>query len=222
MKKQDVLLGIWFLAVTFAFSSCQKSEATSDKLELVTLTPNEQLSIKDIDFKNFTYPWTKEQELDEKEFTLKDGKKETNEDKSNGASFSSIEFGDVTNDGEEEAVISISPITGGNCSCNMIYIYSLQNGNPKLLWSFDTNDRADGGFKRAYAEDGNLIIETFGDNKFEDGKWDFNLPENGAKGLCCPTAYTKIHFRWNGRKFEVEGKPELFDYDWRNQLGESK
>ena len=126
-----------------------------------------------------------------------------------------IEYGDVTNDRNEEAMINIQPITGGNCQCEMVFIYTLKNKKPKLLWSFDTWDRAEGGFKKIYAENSNLAVETFGDNKFENGKWEFNFPKDNFSGYCCPTAYTKIIFKWNGENFVPFGERQVFDYDWK-------
>jgi hypothetical protein len=231
MKNQKVLLmAIGVLIIAIAFSACQKSTAenkqeqpqSSPTVSPITdsspiSTPNAVSSVREVDFKNFTYTWTKGQEIDEKEFTLKDGEKEMT-DKTNGASLYKVEYGDVTSDGVEEAMISLAPETGGNCSCEMVYIYTLENQRPKLLWSFDTEDRAQGGLKRVYANKSELIVETFGDNKFENDQWSFSLPKDKFGGLCCPTAYTKIRFKWNGEKFAVAGKPELFDYDWKKEM----
>lgn len=172
-------------------------------------------SIRKVDFENFTFPWTKEQGAPDL-FTLKDGKKERIGDES-GADLQPIEYGDVTNDNQEEAMISISPETGGNCQCYMVYIYTLKKGKPELLWNFDTWDRAEGGFKRAYAENGYLVVELFGEDKYENGKWHYDIAEGKFNGLCCPTTVTKFHFQWNGRKFVLAGKPEMFDYDWKKR-----
>jgi len=114
--------------------------------------------------------------------------------------------------------LNIYPWSGGNCSCDMVFIYTLQNKTPKLLWSFDTWDKADGGFKRAYAENSELIVELFGDDKFENDEWEFDFPKGKVIGYCCPTAYTKIRFKWNGEKFTAQGTPELFDYDWKKEM----
>lgn len=236
-----LLLQIIVMVIVLVFSGCQKKVADNSSLSLPQPSVTPQLitssspiseatpiyksysSIRTIDFKNFNFPWTEGQELDKKWFTLIRGKKESSESEKegemeNGARFGSVEFGDVTNDRIEEAMVQLYPITGGNCSCEMIYIYAVENKKPKLLWSFDTEDRASGGFKRAYSEKGNLVIETFGDNKFENGKWDFRMPKDKPSGLCCPTAYTKIVFKWNGEKFVPTGERQVFDYDWRKKI----
>lgn len=132
-----------------------------------------------------------------------------------GASIQKIEYGDANNDGAEDAIVSIVAETGGNCSCDMVYIYSLDDNKPKLLWAFGTGDRAEGGLKKIYAENGELVVQLFGDNKFENDKWKYSIAEGKFNGYCCPTTYTKIRFKWNGEKFIAQGKPELFDYDWK-------
>lgn len=178
-------------------------------------------SITDIDFKNFTFPWTKDQGSPEL-FTLKDGKKGRISDDDTEATLQKIEYGDVTNDGKKEAMISIYPWSGGNCQCEMVYIYTLKDGKPLLLWSFDTWDRAIGGFKKAYSEKGILIIELFGDDKFENDEWEFDSPEGKFSGYCCPTAFTRIRFHWYGSKFVPTGKREIFDYDWNKRTKENE
>ena len=235
MKMRNVLAtAIWVLTMAFTFLSCQRSAAENRQAQVQpsptispikdsspTTSPREVSSIREIDFKNFTYTWTEAQEFDEKEFTLENGEKEKTEEVS-GAVLLEVEYGDVTNDDIEEAMVSLAPETGGNCSCEMVYIFTLENKRPKLLWSFDTEDRAQGGLKRVYANKSELIVETFGDNKFENDKWSFSLPKDKFGGLCCPTAYTKNRFKWNGEKFAVAGKPELFDYDWKKQINKNQ
>lgn len=99
----------------------------------------------------------------------------------------------------------------------MVFVYTLENEKPKLLWSFDTWDGAQGGLKKVYAKNGKLIVDIFGAAKFENNEWDFRMPEGRADGLCCPTAYTKISFEWNGEKFTPVGNREIYDYDWKKQ-----
>lgn len=229
MKDEKFLvLKILVLAMTLAFLACQKSETengsissspSTSPLQTLSQTPSidSDLPIRKIDFKNFTYPWTKDLSTkDEKTFTLKDGEIPFEREGQMGVSLAKIEYADVTGDDTDEAILVISLQTGGSAVPNLVYIYTAENEIPKLLWSFDTGDRAQGGLKGVYAENGKLVVETFGSSKFENDEWEFKFPEKIA-GYCCPTAYTKIHFKWNGKKFAVEGKPELFDYNWKNR-----
>jgi hypothetical protein len=229
------LVVIRVLFIAFAFSACQKN--TAENVDVAPLSDNStpasapspkslavkksDSSVRKIDFKNFTYPLTKDQGGGNGEtFTLKNGKQEGNENQGE-ATLQTIEYGDATGDGSEDAMISVYPYSGGNCQCYMVFIYALENKKPKLLWSFDTWDKAEGGFKRVYSENDELIVELFGDSRFEDGKWNFTIPEGKFKGLCCPTVYTKSRFKWNGEKFVVEGTPEMFDFDWEKQRKEN-
>ena len=227
--RRKIIPILLLLVSTFVFSACQKSAAENTQIESQSLptispalsispipAPNLDSPIRKIDFENFSYPWTDNQ--GDGNFTLKNGKKARVGEGDIEATLQKVEFGDVTNDGEEEAMLNIYPWSGGNCSCDMVFIYTLQNKTPKLLWSFDTWDKADGGFKRAYAENSELIVELFGDDKFENDEWEFDFPKGKVSGYCCPTAYTKIRFKWNGEKFTAQGTPELFDYDWKKEM----
>lgn len=238
MKDTTLMLKILVLIIIFVFSGCQKSTAEKENiLPLSVISPTQTLNptpepnldspIRKVDFENFKYPWVYQNlegvnfselnnNLDIDYFELKNGIKEKTE-QNDGVILQKIEYGDVTGDGKEEAIFSIYPDTGGNCSCNLLYIYAYDSKKTKLLWGFGTGDRAKGGFKKAYAENGELVIELFGDNKFENDKWNYDIAEGKFTGLCCPTTFTKIRFKWNGKKFVADGNPELFDYDWKNQ-----
>ena len=224
-KFTSIILAI---IITFTFSACQKSEAdkiTDSTLPTIsvsqipspTQTPAINSPIRKIDFENFKYPWTEDlSSPDDETFTLKKGERPFERNGQMGISLGKIEYADVTNDGEEDAIMSMSVQTGGSSMPSMIYIYTLQNNSPKLLWHFDTGDRAEGGLKNIYAASGNFIIELFGDDQFENGEWKYDIPENKFKGLCCPTVFTKFKFKWTGEKFVEAGKPALFDYDNSN------
>jgi hypothetical protein len=214
------------ILTSVVFIACQKTEVENTSLPFTatspTVKPVSDSPIRKIDFKNFTFPWTEGlTSEDEKTFIIKNGGRKVKKDDM-GVSLSKVEYGDVTGDSDEEAILVFSVQTGGSAVPNMVHIYKIENKKPKMLWNFDTGDRAEGGFKKACAENGNLVVETFGDNKFEDDKWSFNLPKEGAGGLCCPTAFTKIVFKWNGEKFVPFGERQVFDYDWKKDQQSSK
>ncbi|MDQ6788646.1 MAG: hypothetical protein M3033_17725 [Acidobacteriota bacterium] len=228
MRKQNILLiTICVLAITFAFSACQKSVAGNSVVsseispnQVSSKTPSPRLNspIRKIDFRNFTYPWTEGLSTkDEKNFTLKDGEIPFERDGQMGVSLEKIEYVDITGDGADEAILIISLQTGGSAVPNVVYVYTIEKEKPKLLWSFYTGDRAEGGLKKVYAENGNLIVELFSNNKFIESKNEFEFPSELElkNGLCCPTNFTQFRFKWNGEKFVVKGKPELFEYDMK-------
>ncbi len=154
--KDKLLIKFLIAAIVFTFSACQKSEADNinispSKAFSSPQTPNPISSpaldspVRKVDFKNFTYPWTEDLSSKfEKTFTLKNGERPYEPHGSMGISLDKIEYVDVTNDTVDEAILTISLQTGGSAMPNIIYIYSLENEKPKLLWSFDTGDRAEG------------------------------------------------------------------------------
>lgn len=227
MKVERYLITAILLLMAI-ISACQRSKSENGNLTIsqpspilsstISRTSETQTgkiysSIRKVDFRNFTYAYPGDSS---EKITLVDGNKEQTENE-DGGGLGEIEYGDVTNDGKEEAFLRIQPITGGNCQCEMVFVYTLENEKPKLLWSFDTWDGAQGGLKKVYAKNGKLIVEIFGAAKFENNEWDFRMPEGRADGLCCPTAYTKISFEWNGEKFTPVGNREIYDYDWKKQ-----
>jgi len=218
MKKQKFLLEtIWILVLTFAFSACQNSLNKNNQAQSQfadSPTPEEKLLIRKIDFKNFTYPG----KTGEKIFTLTNGEEPFGQLKDIAFSLKSIEYADLTNDKEDEAIIHIS-VQYGAGSSGLLYVYTLENNKPKILWYVESGYGAEGELKKVYAENSSLIIELFGDNKFIENTDEFKFPDQKdiPKDLCCPTTFTKFRFIWNGKKFVVEGKSELLDYERKDQ-----
>ncbi|MGI8884512.1 MAG: hypothetical protein ACR2IA_09750, partial [Pyrinomonadaceae bacterium] len=120
-----------------------------------------------------------------------------------------------------DAILLISLQTGESRTPNMVYIYSSEKEQPKLLWNFKTDDGAEGGLKKVYAENGGLIVELFGENKLINNKWETNTSQGRYKGLCCPISYTKTKLNWNGNSFVVAGEPEFLVYISENQTDTS-
>lgn len=163
-------------------------------------------------FANFTYPARPlfEGADNRKSLTLKDGifHPEFNERgyiKRMGAYLKYVEFADVTGDRHEEAIVAL----GNLCDCSGewfgIYIYKLQRRRPgRLLWAFQTGDRAYGGLRRVYARQSKLVVELYGHGSGP------NLPPPGYNGAyCCNEDYTRRSYKWNGSRFVQEGKARL-------------
>jgi len=158
-------------------------------------------SIRDVDFENFTYPLPKDL-IDptdrDKTFKLKNGERpETRfaDGTVNEMGISlvgKIKYGDVTGDGREEAVIFMSILTGGTAMPGIIYVYTMQGNRPKMLWNLTTGDRAFGGYRNAYVQNGQLVIELFS-------------PESG-QGNCCSTKYIRTTYDWRGKRFKIKKK----------------
>jgi hypothetical protein len=160
-------------------------------------------SIHSVDFANFTYPWTSGLTIrgGTKTFSLRDGKRPEIRDASGyvdkiGVYLEEVSYGDVTGDGIEEAIIFMSILTGVSAMPGQVYIYTLRGNQPKLLWSFSTGDRAENGFRKVYADSGNLVVEL-------------NGPRRTEEGLCCPERFTRTRYQWRGGRFRRKGRKEI-------------
>lgn len=100
----------------------------------------------------------------------------------------------MSGDGVEDAIVVLAPVLTGSATPLVIYIYTLKDSGPKLLWAFSSGDRADGGLRRAYGDKGRLIVEQFSPIK--------------SKGACCPTRFTRTAYAWDGSSFKQRGAVE--------------
>src|SRR5262245_30069795 len=124
-----------------------------------------------------------------------------------GVHLSRVSYCDVTGDGQEEAIVVLSILTGGSAMPNCVYVYTWDQRRPKLLWAFDTGDRADGGLRRVKAENGRLLVELYGNGKLI-GK-DSGADDKTNRGSCCPTLFTRAYYKWTGKGFRLVSKPKV-------------
>lgn len=115
-----------------------------------------------------------------------------------------LDFGDITGDGLEDAIIVLAPVLSGSATPLVTYIYTLNDNGPKLAWAFSSGDRAYGGLRRAYGENGRLVVELFS-------------PIN-SKGACCPTQFTRTTYAWDRGSFKQRGTVETIP----NSTGSSR
>ncbi len=164
-------------------------------------------SIRSIDFQNFTYPRVGEQRayIRRKTFTLKAGEYLEHEIE-DGMHFGGVVYGDVTGDGSEEAIAILGIQNRGSAIPNCVYIYTLKHSQPSLLWGFVTGDRADGGLRRIYVEEGELVIELYGKGTRIGGK----LYGTEMVGACCAKSVTRTRYRWRRDRFRPQGRSEVF------------
>ena len=159
------------------------------------LTPTQ--AIRSIDFSNLAFPHYPVYIGDR-------GKKKYITTKPGDNRPALLNYGDVTGDSLEEAMMMLGIENRGSAIPEIVYIFTLQNGRPKLLWSLETGDRADGGFRNAYADHGELIVELFGKDRII-GSYLYR----GEEGLCCPSSFTRARYQWNGAEFRLKGAPEV-------------
>jgi hypothetical protein len=199
-----------------------QSEVTDDRFK----TTNSPLG--SIDFKNYSYPlphgW---QNPDGSDLTLTNGKldpvsadtdlgmdpDEAAEAKSQrriGGAYVSKRFFDVTNDGEDEAFVIIKIETTGSAVPQIVYVYTWKQDKPELIWYFRTGDRADGGLKDIRAENGELVLELYGQDRFLLGEAETSKITDDYEQICCPTYFTRTFYKWNGKNFQMQGKRLTF------------
>ena len=160
--------------------------------------------LTEADFLNMTYPLPRGwQHIDSKEISLIDGKRRMSETKI-GMSFVTKKFGDVNGDGVDEAFVILRVDTGGSATPHIVYVFAIEEGEPEIIWYFRTGDRADGGLKNIYAENDELIVELFGQDRYIFDSME-TLPIVGDKPqLCCPTSFTKNRYKRVAKRFELQ------------------
>jgi len=198
--------------------------------------PNLQASILDdrfkktnsplgtFDFKNFTYPLPRGwQNPDSSDATLTNGHLEPifeavhdemdDEEKAQarsarriGMSYVTTRYMDATGDGQDEAFVILKVETTGSAIPQFVYIYEWKNDKPELIWYFRTGDRADGGLKDFRIENGELVVELYGQDRFLLGGIETNKITGDEEQLCCPTYFTRTLYKWNGKTFQLDKK----------------
>ena len=182
------LLQITVLIITLIFCSSAFAQTSNS-------------NIRSANFSNFTYPWVIENSVYPNEsFTLKNGELSPTYDErgikdEDGVVFESVKYSDITGDGEEEAIVFLSVVTGGSSIPGIIYIYTWQNNHPKLIWFRATGDRADGGLRHMYTENGDFVLEL-------------NSPL-GALGAGRPIQFERTTYKWTGKKFRQKQRAIL-------------
>lgn len=174
------------------------------------------------DFKNFIFPLPRGwQHPDGDEIVLIDGKLEpkfrdiaeemTDEEKSAarserriGMAYVTTKYIDATGDGLDEAVVILKVQTGGAAIPQLVYLYEWRDDAPNLLWNFRTGDRADGGLKDIRVENGDVIVELYGQDRFILGQTETGKITGDEEQLCCPTFFTRTAYRWNGSDFRLQ------------------
>lgn len=162
------------------------------------------------DFKNYTYPLPRGwQDPDGKEAILENGIRRGGE-KTIGLSYVTTKYLDVTGDGQEDAFVILKILTAGSANPQSVYVFTWKNDKPQLIWNFRTGDRTDGGLKDLRAENGMLVVELYGQDRYLLGDAETMKITGDVEQLCCPSFYTRTNYKWNGNAFRMEGKRETY------------
>jgi hypothetical protein len=212
LNKAFQILNLLFVAwMTLAACSSAKTQSPtlSQNNAPPSPTPKAQSSpssnpnspIRSIDFANISYPHYPVYVTDR-------GKKKYVTLKAGEGTPAYLNYGDVTGDGIEEAMLVLGIENRGSAIPMIVYIYGLKNGRPKPLWYFETGDRADGGLRQIYAENGELVVEFYGRGKII-GKDLY--ADDGTRGETpYPYICTRTRYQWRGKHFQPKGKAEEF------------
>ncbi len=122
-----------------------------------------------------------------------------------GLSHVVTKYFDANGDGSDEAIVILKIETTGNAIPQIVYVYEWSDEGPKLMWHFRTGDRADGGLKSIRPDDGELVIELYGQDRFMLGEVETGKVQGDEVQICCPTHYTLSSYKWNGRHFIRQG-----------------
>jgi hypothetical protein len=113
---------------------------------------------------------------------------------------------DVTGDGNDEALVILKIETAGSAIPQIVYVYDWKDDKPELIWYFRTGDRANGGLKSFHVEDGQFVVELYGQDRFLLGATETGKITGDEEQLCCPTYFTRTIYKWNGNNFLMTKK----------------
>ena len=205
-----MLLRLSFVIVLLTLS-CSRSHLGSEASQQTTAVPSPAPRIEVIpsptpvqpirlvDFNNVAFPHYPEYTDRAKKYVnLKPG----------DGGPAKLNYGDVTGDGVEEALMVLGIESRGSAIPEIVYIFGLVNGKLKVLWSFETGDRADGGLRQVYSDGGNLTVELYGRGKVLGT----NLHTDDGTRAQHPYPYivTRTRYRWLKNHFQLIGKAEEF------------
>ena len=190
--------GILFLLISSCWGCGVSTSSTSSDHQALMPTPKQEAvsSIRSVDFNEVAYP----------NHPLPNGTRTTLKPGEAAPEF--IAYGDVTNDGIEEAIIVMPIQTHGTAIPHHIYIYALKDHRPLLLWDFETCDRADGGLRQVSALEGKLVVELYGRNKVIGTT--LCADDGTRKEHPYPYLITRSRYIWDSREFRLTGDAEVF------------
>jgi hypothetical protein len=155
-----------------------------------------QKTIRQVDFKNLSYPRTGPLLGHERLMWLDLAATKSHIQlhggtDSAGFALVSVKFADVTGDAKEDAIVVLHYDTGGTQQTDYIYVYSLDFGQPKLLAYCYTGDRAYSGLYKVYGRSGKLVVDLFDPDK--------------RSGDCCSSSFLETTYEWRNGRFTPVG-----------------
>jgi hypothetical protein len=162
-------------------------------------------SIRDVDFKNFAYPFIEHKSVSvpsrlrwlplpgadlitphngEHTFPCDDPPCEL-------LAVDRVDFGDIKGITGTSAIVTTTFHTGGTAHWQFLYVIALISEKPKVLAWLESGSRADMGLRSASADRGDLVLVV-------------NDPDK-RQGDCCSTGTITYRYRWAGGSFHNVG-----------------
>jgi hypothetical protein len=200
-----ILLSGGAIIVACLFSS-PKTKPKEINSGVTNLPAKDELNIKQIDFKNYRYSLVGTGEEDfGKEIIPINGlfpDIETNPWLFGGVL--DVNYGDLTSDGKEEAVVTLYFGSGVYYGCSyVIFIYTMTNGELTQIGILSPN-KTD--WDNRLKELGLMELIENG-VKIKDGAISISRAAEGSH--CCPSKAVTCKYKWNGYNFVLFKEPEI-------------
>jgi hypothetical protein len=174
---------------------------------------NAYKTIRDVDFKNFTFSWDRNtgwaSELTwldpsvEADVRLVNGRWRMPDEEPPlehkpprpfaGLVLEQIRYEHVTPDQREQAIVVLRLDSGGTQYSYYVFVYALRSRKPVLLAWFHSGDRSYFGLSRVYVRGGELVVELFDPEK--------------RIGDCCSEGIVRRTYCWKEDRFVEVGSP---------------
>lgn len=174
----------------------------------VVISGAAQQSIRDVNWKNLSYPMRVEGVPAEVRWMLPSDKEETatlidGEYTALGCSdnikdcplvtFDSVTYGALTGIKSTVALVALTYHSGGTATWQYVYLFSLKSSKPHLLAWLRTGSRAYQGLRGVLTSGGDLILVVSDPDK--------------QQGDCCSAGSISTRYRWTGGSFSAIGQP---------------
>ena len=166
-------------------------------------------SIRDIDWKNFSYPLLGTGRVPEEVRWIAPGTKKAvalingkyivpdncRDDMRHCplVTFDSVSYGDIAGIKSTVAAAVLTYHSGGTANWQYVYVFEFESGRPRLLEWLRTGSRAARGLRDVSISNGDLVLAV-------------NDPEK-QQGDCCSAGTIITRYRWAGSSFSASGQP---------------
>jgi hypothetical protein len=190
----------WLLFLTFYVTTASCSHTSPRPIENKVAEPPksslEDDAIRNVDFKNFAYPYEKSSPSGKWEpltspptVKLVDGRCDLPD--GDYLMFNSVTYGDLDGDGRDDAAVDLNYGTGGTQNWHYLYVFKQTERGFELLSRFASRSRADGGLVNVGIRFGELTLDL------EDSE--------RRQADCCSAGFERIIYRLEGRSFSEKG-----------------